>query len=224
MGVDIAGAIECLAPWWRTPAERSWQFALDLELLYDNRHYDAFGCLFGVRNHAGFRPVASDRGFPDDAAPATRHAYEELRADYPHWTEAEHHPTWLTWHDVATIDWDEQAERPDERITVYRRTPDGTLVREYKALRSAEFAELAEHPTAGPLEGVTVSHPRTTATPLPAAAREWQRGDKLYRAELARRSDAITANDRWHDVFGVMRILAGQHGDEGVRLVVWFDG
>jgi hypothetical protein len=37
---------------------------MDLWPLYDQTDYAAFGCLFGVRNYAGFQPLAPDRGLP----------------------------------------------------------------------------------------------------------------------------------------------------------------
>jgi len=40
---------------------------MDLDLICMTRDCDAFGCLFGVMNFAGFRPVAVGRGLPADA-------------------------------------------------------------------------------------------------------------------------------------------------------------
>ena len=71
MGTDITGAIEC-RPWPKFNPEGSWVYAIALDLLYTGRSYDAFGCLFGVRNYAGFRPLAPDRGLPEDTTEETR--------------------------------------------------------------------------------------------------------------------------------------------------------
>ncbi|MFI5861395.1 hypothetical protein [Streptomyces sp. NPDC051546] len=50
---------------------------------------------------------------------------------------------------------------------------------------------------------------------------EWPDGDRLFRIGRLRRRDAVPECD-WGAVWSVMRTLAGLHGDEGVRLVVWF--
>lgn len=52
---------------------------------------------------------------------------------------------------------------------------------------------------------------------------EWRDGDRLFRIGRLRRKHAVPDGD-WGAVWSVMRTLAGLHGDEGVRLVVWFDG
>lgn len=61
MGTDIHGAIEC-RPQFGLPKPPAWACAMDLELIYATRNYDAFGCLFGITNFAGFDPVAAGRG------------------------------------------------------------------------------------------------------------------------------------------------------------------
>jgi hypothetical protein len=62
MGTDISGFLEYRAP--QDDQEPTWYTAHDLSSLYGGRHYDAFGCLFGVRNYANFRPLAACRGLP----------------------------------------------------------------------------------------------------------------------------------------------------------------
>ena len=52
---------------------------------------------------------------------------------------------------------------------------------------------------------------------------EWLVGDTLYRAEKIRRRDAVPEDGEWKPVWTVMEALASQHGDDNVRLVVWFD-
>ncbi|MFF3317393.1 hypothetical protein ACFYV5_18070 [Streptomyces sp. NPDC003035] len=44
----------------------------------------------------------------------------------------------------------------------------------------------------------------------------------MFRVERLRRRDAVP-DDQWGPVRTVMRTLADLHGDEDVRLVVWFD-
>ncbi|WP_256463461.1 hypothetical protein [Kitasatospora sp. RG8] len=38
-----------------------------------------------------------------------------------------------------------------------------------------------------------------------------------------RRRDAVTEDGEWKPVWTVMEALASTHGDDNVRLVVWFD-
>ncbi|MFE3288972.1 hypothetical protein ACFXJJ_38525, partial [Streptomyces sp. NPDC059233] len=52
---------------------------------------------------------------------------------------------------------------------------------------------------------------------------EWLVGDTLYRSVTIRRRDAITETGEWQTVWEAMEELAEQHGDDNVRLVVWFD-
>lgn len=122
MGTDISGFVECRA-WRADEGERDlvWRAAADLFLLNDTRNYDAFGCLFGVRNFANFRPLAAERGRPVDAS-------EEVRAELDRlapWPDQAYGTTWITWAELEAVDWDEPAERPDSRIHQYRQTPDG---------------------------------------------------------------------------------------------------
>ncbi|WP_327134715.1 hypothetical protein OG311_33190 [Streptomyces sp. NBC_01343] len=57
---------------------------------------------------------------------------------------------------------------------------------------------------------------------LAGSALRWPDGDRLFRIGRLTRRQAVEATD-WGPVRDVMRTLAGVHGDEGVRLVVWFD-
>jgi hypothetical protein len=146
MGADIHGHVECRATFGFADdfddEYTCWEAAVDLDFLYAGRSYTAFGCLFGVRNHAGFRPLAEGRGLPADVAAETRRPYDE-------WAGA-HSATWIGRPELADADWDERAPEP----------------------------------------------PMTRREAVP---------------------------DDWEPVWTVMRTLAGLHGGENVRLVVWFD-
>ncbi|MFJ9691137.1 hypothetical protein [Kitasatospora sp. NPDC101183] len=199
MGTDIHGAVEYRRTHghaWNEPA--SWQVAIDLEALHDERNYDAFDCLFGVRNHAGFRPLAPDRGLPEGAS-------AEVRADIERWRSYESldSVTWIGWEEIAAVDWDEPAERADRRVTIYRRGADATWVRTGKALlRERAWRPDGEEWTEG---------------------REWEEGELLHRIERMTRREAVRPDGAWAPVFTVMRTLAGLHGEGNVRLTVWFD-
>ncbi|MFB7907119.1 hypothetical protein ACFC1T_11865 [Kitasatospora sp. NPDC056076] len=193
MGTDIHGFIEyrCThgAPVDDADEDTVWSVALDLYALYCGRNYDEFGCLFGVRNLAGFRPLAPDRGLPEELPEETRTAFGASEVDF-------HSPTWISWAELAAVDWDEPAERADERVHVYGPGPDGALVRHTKYS--------VDH--GGRVEGD-----------------EWWVGDQLHRIARLTRRDAVPPNGPWAPVFAVMRTLADLHGPDNVRLTVWFD-
>lgn len=136
MGTDISGFLEYRAP--RDNQEPTWYTAHDLSSLYGGRDYDAFGCLFGVRNYANFRPLAAYRGLPADASAAATARFAQLTEWYGE--DGFHGTTWITWAEVKAVDWDEPAEKPDSRLHEYRQTPSG-LRMTGKASWSRAFAE-----------------------------------------------------------------------------------
>src|SRR5262245_29685685 len=123
MGTDIHGWIE-VRPTWVREGE-PWRAVVRVDEMVP-RDYDAFQCLFGVTDFAGFRPIAARRGLPDDCS-------DLLRRDLRFELDGEAidveplDPSWLTARDAAAIDMDEAALRTDTRIHKYRRSPDGTL-------------------------------------------------------------------------------------------------
>jgi hypothetical protein len=74
VSTDIHGGIEFRHPGAGTDYYdgEPWVAAMDLWRLYDETDYAAFGCLFGVRNEAGFQPLAPDRGLPADLSSGIR--------------------------------------------------------------------------------------------------------------------------------------------------------
>lgn len=71
-------------------------------------HYDAYGCLFGVKNYAEFRPIAANRGIPFNASMPVRE--DESQQD-----EHSYGHSWITWAEIQAIDWDEQGLDFDQR-------------------------------------------------------------------------------------------------------------
>ncbi|WP_432036343.1 hypothetical protein [Streptomyces cucumeris] len=138
-------------------------------------------------------------------------------------TEAEHTAhgaavfgtTWIGWDEVLAIDWDEPAIPRATDITRYRRLPDGTLELSHRGDWSRGFAR------ASGIDTVSVDPDRVGE--LWAEGTEWDVGATVFRAERARRRDAVPADGPWQPVWTVMRALAGVHGHAQVRLVVWFD-
>ncbi|MFV5994779.1 hypothetical protein ACNPQM_20495 [Streptomyces sp. NPDC056231] len=185
----------------------AWHAAFDLYSLGVDRNYDAFGCLFGVRNYVNFRPLAPNRGIPIDASETVRAELDRLP-----WPDQAHSCTWITWAELKAVDWDEMAERPDSRIHEYRDTPHGLRL-VGKASWSPRFARAVgiPEPVAG---GYGQEWPEGS---------EWLIDDVLFRSVKLCRRDAVTDTGEWQPVWNAMKALAEQHGDENVRLVVWFD-
>jgi hypothetical protein len=203
MGTDIHGAIEC-RPQHGLSTPRAWEYGMDLELVYATRDYDAFGCLFGVRNLAGFDPVADDRGLPADAAPRTRDQAAGM-------TPAFFGVTWIGWDEIEAIDWDQPASRPDARLHQYKQDDTGAWQYIGKGATSESFAAQLASTSAQATDGTW------------PAGTEWLIGNRLYRSEVLTRKDAINPRSDWGRVWAVMSALAGAHGASNVRLVVWFD-
>ncbi|MEV5974135.1 hypothetical protein [Streptomyces sp. NPDC051921] len=190
MGTDIYGHVECLPTHRRLDEEdvSGWRRAVDLDLLYGGRCYDAFGCLFGVRNHAGFRPLAADRGLPGDVSAEVLSAYES-------WGPSAYGASWIGWAELARVDWDELGERVDARVHAFSRA--GAWV-----LTGKGFWDPEDRP-----EGS-----------------EWLQDGRLFRRARTSRRDAVQTDGAWEPLWATMRTLAEIHGEEHVRLVVWFDG
>lgn len=190
MGADIHGYVEC-RPTYGTLDEddASWYPAIDLNMLYGGRDYDAFGCLFGARNYAGFRPLAAGRGLPHDVS-------DHVRQEFESFPDLHHSPTWIGWPELASVDWDEAAERVDGRVHEYVRAPGGGW----------ELAGKSFQDTTGRPEGA-----------------QWASGGRCFRVARMTRREAVPADGEWAPVWTVMRTLAAVHGGGNVRLAVWFD-
>jgi hypothetical protein len=94
VSTDIHGGIEFRQPGVGTDYYdgEPWVAAMDLWPLYDETNYAAFGCLFGVRNYAGFQPLAPDRGLPVDLSSG-------MRSQLSPWAASGdlHSATWVNW-------------------------------------------------------------------------------------------------------------------------------
>ncbi|MBY8870325.1 hypothetical protein K7640_00520 [Micromonospora sp. PLK6-60] len=195
MGTDIDGGVEIRPGGPGAP----WELA-DLDLAALPRHYDAFGLLFGVCNFAGFAPVAAGRGLPPDASAGLLDRQLDAEA---------HDHSWVGWSELAGIDWRARAPRVDDRIHEYQLTGDGPR-RTGKASRS-----MAWHEAAG-----ADADPRGSSYP---EGTEWRSGGRLWRVERLSHGDVLRADPDLRALLDGMRALAARHGDDNVRLVVWFD-
>lgn len=61
------------------------------------------------------------------------------------------------------------------------------------------------------------------ASPVDASPGRWMIGDVVFEYGPITRLDVLGLGTGWEHVFAVMRALAGRFGDDGVRLVAWFD-
>jgi hypothetical protein len=206
VGTDIRGFIE-VGHRHRAGGVR-WTAAEKLSVV---EHYDMFGCLFGVMNYANFRPIAPNRGIPEDASAEVKNWVAEILT----WAKPDsadfHSATWISWAEIKAIDWREEGLEADSRLHRYRYTEEGTLVFEGKSAWSRDWGEQV---------GVSIED---------ALGKKliWEKdvelvaGERVYLAEKLQRKDVLTPD--WMDVFKNMESLAAKHGDELVRLVVWFD-
>ncbi|MET9606491.1 hypothetical protein ABZZ17_15640 [Streptomyces sp. NPDC006512] len=205
MGVDLNGFIECRWDRWLDEDDHSWSGAIDLAHLYNGRSYVAFGSLFGMRDTASFRPLADQRGLPPDVSP-------ETLADMEPWGPDVKGASWITWAELEAADWDEVSDQVDDCVHEYRLTPHGTWRLHGRNSGLSRFAELA---------GITDPRALYRAGRTYPEGTEWPDGDRLFRIGRLTRRQAVPDHD-WGAVWSVMRTLAALHGDEGVRMVVWF--
>jgi hypothetical protein len=207
MGTEIYGSIEFRHPGVGTDYYEGepWVAAMDLWPLYDQSDYAAFGLLFGVRNYAGFQPLAAGRGLPNDLSGTVRAQLESsvARGDMDG-------ATWVTWAQLAGLDpallpgryvgrvsWSQPASGLSHGQLVPARWPDDVLAT-----------------TGPPPPGWDPAH-----GPL-----DWTADNGLRcRYEPMRTDVLLGPGTGWPHVFAVMKALADRFGDDAVRLVVAFD-
>ncbi|MCX5410750.1 hypothetical protein [Streptomyces sp. NBC_00059] len=207
MGTDIHGFIECRWDRWLDEDDREWFPAIDLAHLYNGRDYVAFGSLFGVRDTTSFRALADHRGLPPDTS-------QEVLADFSTWSNELHGESWISWAELAAADGDEVSNEVDHCVHEFRRGSDGGWRMHGRNTDLTRFAELSGFTDTQRLHRAGTAYPENT---------EWPDGDRLFRVGRLRRKDAVPDSE-WGAVWSVMRTLADLHGDEAVRVVVWFDG
>jgi len=194
MGTDLTGGVEFRlggvgGPWELT----------DLSVDCIGRDYDAFGLFFGVRNYAGFAPIAAGRGLPDDASAELLDLINEPVYDR----------TFITAADLAAVDWNKKALTTDGRMHDYAYR-DGQLVEVGKGFPGDRWQEVA-----GP------DAPRDGRY-FPEGT-EWVVGERIYRVERLVQCDVLRHNSGLRELVASMLELGRSHGGQNVRLVVWFD-
>jgi hypothetical protein len=99
------GFVECRT--WelgRENGDTAWYSAVSLAMLGVTQDCGALDCLFDTLCPGTCRPVAPARGLPPDAAELTR-------ADFGAAGTAAFGATFLSWGEIASIDWDEPTQR-----------------------------------------------------------------------------------------------------------------
>ncbi|GIE78474.1 hypothetical protein Aph02nite_44240 [Actinoplanes philippinensis] len=206
MGTDIYGVIEvrdlkrAAALGADSHHDVSWVHCMNLYPLYPGGDYQPLGCLFGIRNWNGWEPVAEGRGLPPDVSEAVRNEYEhDARID-----DAIGGSTWVSWPELRDLD-----------MTVTPRARGVLEINENRYYRVED-----EWPSDVVAEyGIPV----VGTSPATAAYGRWQHGAINLTYKRVTRNDVLGAGTGWDHVFAVMRSLAERFGEEGVRLVAWFD-
>ncbi|MEU1181565.1 hypothetical protein ABZ464_28765 [Streptomyces sp. NPDC005820] len=207
MSTGIHGGIEFRHPGADTDYYdgEPWVAAMDLWPLYDQTDYAAFGCLFGVRNYAGFQPLAPDRGLPVDLS-------RGMRSQLELWVAAGdlHGASWVSWAELASLD---PATTPDHFI--------GRLTWHTKSLPSILHQQLVPDPwPSEALAAVGTPPPDLHST---RGRVEWNTAEVMCVYEPLTVGAVLGPETHWPHVLAVMKALAGRFGDDGVRLVVAFD-
>ncbi|MGW4027240.1 hypothetical protein, partial [Streptomyces sp. NPDC005009] len=127
MGTAIYGGIEFRHPYTGTDDYNGepWVTAMDLWPLYDEGDYTAFGLLFGVRNYAGFPPLAPGRGLPVDLSSGMRSALGPWVA-----RGEMDGVSWASWGELASIDPATGPEHYVGRVAWHKKSLPSTLHRQ----------------------------------------------------------------------------------------------
>jgi hypothetical protein len=205
MSTDIYGFIEVRAPfadhdWYEG---QPWLTCMDLCPLYFGSDYLAFGCLFGVRNWIGWQPIAAGRGLPTDVSAEGRRDYDTGVG-----TGAVHGATWIGWAELRDLD---MTVQPAARgLLQVRDAP--SSIRRYRVDDGWPHEVIDKYgvPPVGP-------------SPVDVSAGRWTIGEVTFEYGPLTRFDVLGPGTGWEHVFEVMHALSGRFGDDGVRLVVWFD-
>ncbi len=212
MGTDIYGCIEIRDPnadedWFEW---EPWQRCMDLSPLYGERDYAAFALLFGVRNYQGWEPLAGQRGLPADVSAAMRADFEGARRT----DAATHSPTWVSWAELARADLAASPAGLRGVVLLRDRTGRGAYAESrFWIGEQWDSEELLRR--MGPQVG--------GLSPADLPFGEWSVGTTQVTYSGFTLGNAIGPGTGWEHVFAVMAALAGRFGDDGVRLVVYFD-
>ncbi|MFJ5881195.1 hypothetical protein [Kitasatospora cineracea] len=211
MGTDIYGCIEVRDPnadedWYDW---EPWRRCMDLHPLLEKGEYEAFALLFGVRNYRRWEPLAGQRGLPVDVSAAMRADFEEAeRVD-----AATHGPTWVSWAELARLDLTASPAGLRGVVVLSGPHPHPHLESWFWVGEQWDSEELVQR------MGPHVAG----RSPAELPYGEWTVGTTPVTYRPFTIGDAIGPGTGWEHVFAVMAALAARFGDDGVRLVVYFD-
>mgnify|MGYP006282672237 CR=1 FL=1 len=197
MGCDIHGLVE--VNWYgdmdHVDDKKKWECAIENIGSWVGRSYDTFGLLFGVRDYANFEPVAPRRGVPDNLS---NRGQERIGKDKS-WC---HSFSYVTLAELNQVDWEATADEADSRIRVY----DEEDELRFKAAGISSLSDEEEQKIRSGDEVV----------------KELDNGQtNKYRLEKMKKKDALSG--AWKRLIDLMESFGETHGEENVRLVVWFD-
>ena len=195
MGCDIHGAIEADGP-------HGWDYLADLGWLV-GRSYSTFGCLFGVRNYAGFDPAFEGRGFPSDRSWKLDSIIEDYAERDLIGAVDCHSPSYAWLDELLALDWDERAEELGERYSVLDEhgEPTGT-----KFSWAHGLDELDSEQKKALDDGERI---------------EWGNDRCLQRLQISRR-EALSGAWEWF-IFDHLPAFGRRYDYDNIRVVVWFD-
>lgn len=191
MGTDITGWIET-----RDSDDEKWIAVTPLFFPLANRNYGIFANLFGVRNGGVFRPIAPERGLPEDCSDEVRQAFEEANAAYPGEIFG---TTWITCGEIKAIDWEEQGTT--RKLNKYTKDPEGELI--------FTGEHIYEKSNLYPLEQSDVSEENLLAGRVDwgQEGKTWEFGDVVYKVDHIRRKDALFEDENWELVFKLIDLI-----------------
>jgi len=205
MGCDIHGAVEGLG------AHERWRYVADVGSLV-GRSYDTFGSLWGVRNYSQFDPAFPDRGFPDEMSLTLKH---EIRSWVPEDADFRseldridfHSASWATIDELHGIDWAEESDELDSRISILdeNKEPTGTKAGGF-GKASGWYDVLKQDDNRERLDN---------GEPIPN-----EDGTRYIQRRKQTRREALSGSWEWV-IFDLMPICAERFED--VRMTVWFD-
>jgi len=240
MGADIEGWVEVREPHHGQQGALRWRGVITVSGVTD-RNYHMFALLFDIRNSANIPTPFARRGIPDDRSYET---WMSLRAGIEDETVEQTlasavKPTWLTWREIQSLPWNDEAQDTDARISVdwsklgadpdyeytdwedypiYKgfETIQRRRVREPQALWETFYrAKPPLFPRGGATAYIYPDAPGGTTFMSTGAA------DDVF--QLRRPFWRDWRYNGWDMLFKLMATLADEYGEDGVRLVGWFN-
>jgi len=240
MGVDISGWVEvCEPPLSNQQGAPRWEGVINISEIA-GRNYALFGFLFDVRNNHNVQAPFAHRGIPTDLSAQTwASLLEEFEDESIEYAKAQAtKASWLTWREIQSLNWDGAMQEDEMRIPV-----DWEKI---GADTNFEYTNWEDHPKYRWFE-IVLRRRRND----PAAFWETyyrvkdqgfhpELGARLYLGppgggalvslppqagvfELRRPTWRDQQHNGWDRLFKQMAALAEAHGEDGVRLVAWFD-